>query len=64
MATIIIKTSSSQAMFKTWAHNSIYDFLINRGYSHDTAASVEGWANLASVGEKYELNGADITIVD
>lgn len=64
MATIIIKTSSSLAMFKTWAHDSIYDFLINSGYSHDTAASVEGRADLAYVGEKYELDGADITIVD
>lgn len=64
MATIIIKTSSSQAIFKTWAHDSIYDFLINRGYSHETAADVADWAEIASVGEEYELDGADITIVD
>lgn len=64
MATIIIKTSSSKAMFRTWEHDRIYDFLINSGYSHDIAASVEGWADLAYVGEKYELDGADITIVD
>ena len=64
MGTIIIKTSSSQAMFKTWAHDSIYYFLINRGYSHETAADVADWAEIGSVGEEYELDGADITIVD
>ena len=64
MGTIFIKTSSSQAMFKTWAHDSIYDFLINRGYSRETAADVADWAEIASVGEEYELEGADITIVD
>ena len=64
MTTIIIKTSSSQAMLKTWAHDSIYDFLIESGYSHDAAADVAAWADLAYVGEKYELDGADITIAD
>ncbi len=62
--TIIIKTASAQAQFKTWAHDSIYDFLIGHGYSHDTAANVAGWADLASVGEEYELDGAEIIIAD
>ena len=61
---IIIKTASVQAQFKTWAHDSIYDFLIDHGYSHDTAADVASWADLASVGEEYELDGATILIVE
>lgn len=62
--TIIIKTASAQAQFKTWAHDSIYNFLTDHGYSHDAAANVAGWANLASVGEEYELDGAEIIIAD
>ena len=62
--TIIIKTAEAQAQFKTWAHDSIYDFLTDHGYSHDMAADVAGWAALASVGEEYELDGAAIIIVD
>ena len=38
--TIIIKTAAAQAQFKTWAHDSIYAFLTDHGYSHDTAADV------------------------
>lgn len=48
----------------TWAHDSIYAFLTDHGYSHDIAADVAGWADLASVGEEYELDGAAIIIVD
>ena len=62
--TVIIKTASAQAQFKTWAHDSIYTFLTDHGYSHDTAADVAGWADLASVGAEYELDGAAIIIVD
>lgn len=62
--TIIIKTASAQVQFKTWAHDSIYDFLTGHGYTHDIAADVAGWADLASVGEEYELDGAAIMIVD
>ena len=40
--TIIIKTAAAQAQFKTWAHDSIYAFLTDHGYSHDTAADVGG----------------------
>lgn len=40
--TVIIKTASAQAQFKTWAHDSIYAFLTDHGYSHDTAADVAG----------------------
>jgi hypothetical protein len=62
--TIIIKIGLVQAQFKTWAHDSIYDFLTDHGYSHDIAADVAGWADLASVGEEYELDGAVIIIAD
>lgn len=62
--TIIIKIGLVQAQFKTWAHDSIYDFLTDHDYSHDIAADVAGWADLASVGEEYELDGAVIIIAD
>lgn len=62
--TIIIKIASAQAQFKTRAHDSIYDFLADHGYSHDTAADVAGWADLAAVGEEYELEGAEIIITE
>lgn len=62
--TIIIKTASAQAQLKTWAHDSIYAFLTDHGYSHNIAADVAKWAGLASIGEKYELDGAEIIIVD
>lgn len=61
--TIIIKIGSAQAQFKTLAHDNIYNFLIDHGYNHDIAANVAGWADLASVGEKYELDGAEIVVV-
>lgn len=62
--TIIIKLRSAQAQFTTWAHDSIYAFLTDHGYSHDIAADVAGWADLALVGEEYELDGAAIIIAD
>lgn len=62
--TIIIKIGLVQAQFKTWAHDDIYDFLTNHSYSHDIAADIAGWAELASVGEEYECDGATIIIVD
>ena len=62
--TIIIKTASALAQIKTWAHDSIYAFLTDHDYSHDIAADVASWAGLASVGEEYKLDGAEIIIVD
>lgn len=61
---VVIKLKSAQAQFSTLAHDSIYDFLTDHGYSHDIAADIAGWAELASVGEEYELEGATIFIVD
>ena len=62
--TVVIKLKSVQAYFKPWAHDDIYAFLTNHGYSHDIAADIAGWAELASVGEEYECDGATIIIVD
>lgn len=62
--TIIIKTASAQAQFKTWAHDSIYAFLTDHGYAHEDAADVASWAGLAAVGEQYELDGTTIIIAD
>lgn len=39
-------------------------FLTNYGQSHDIAADIAGWAELASVGEECECDGATIIIVD
>lgn len=61
---IIIKTATAMAQFRTCAHDSIYAFLTDHGYSHDIAADVAGWADIASVDEEYELDGVTIIIVD
>jgi len=34
----------------------MYDFIIENGCDHDTAASVTSWAELASVGETYKTD--------
>lgn len=62
--TAIIKLKSRKAQFKTSQYYGIYDFLIDYGYSHDIAANVADWAELASVGEEYELGEGIITISD
>ena len=53
--TVIIKTASAQAQFKTWAHDSIYAFLTDHGYSHDIAADVPQL--LSSINEVPDLSG-------
>lgn len=62
--TIIIKLKSAQARFSTLAHDSIYNFLTNHGCGHDIAADIAGWAELASVGEEYELDGKIIAVIN
>lgn len=62
--TAVIKLKSARAHFKPWAHDDIYDFLTNYGQSHNIAADIAGWAELASVGEECECDGATIIIVD
>ena len=61
---IIIKTATGLANIKTTAHDSIYDFLTEHGYSHEEAADVASWAPDAPIGEEYDLHGAKITIVE
>lgn len=61
---IFISTPTAQAQLKTTAHSSIYTFLVELGYSHEDAADVADWAEIASVGEEYELRGASIVIAD
>lgn len=34
----------------------MYDFLIENGCNHDTAASATSWAELAGIGETYETD--------
>lgn len=34
-------------------HDSIYDFLTGIGYTHEEAADIASWAELASEGEEY-----------
>ena len=63
-ANIIIKTPTGAAQIRTNAYHSIYDFLTEKGYSHEDAENVASWADLASIGEEYELDGAEIFIAD
>lgn len=61
---IIIKTSTGMAQIKTNAYHSIYDFLRNKGYSHEEAEEVASWAPDVPCGSAYELEGAEIYIVE
>lgn len=59
---IEIEIGSVSAQFSTLKHDEIYDFLIGHGYTHCEAADVADWAELASIGEEYELHDAKIII--
>lgn len=61
---IVIGYSEGSAQFGKKNHNSIYEYMISTGCDHDVAADVADWAEIASVGEQYELDGFDIFIVD
>lgn len=61
---VIIRTATAFAQIQTWAHDSVYAFLTDHGYTHEEAADVASWAELAGVGEQYELDGAEIVIAD
>lgn len=63
-AYIIIKTRTGMAQIRTNSYRTIYDYLTERGYSHEDAENVASWADLASIGEEYELDGAEIYIAD
>mgnify|MGYP004496581161 FL=1 len=60
--TISIRIGAVTTRFKTLDHDAIYCLLIDRGYAHCDAAEVADWAELASVGEEYDLPGAEIVI--
>lgn len=61
---IIIKTPEGMAHFRTTSHDAIYDYLIDAGFEHEVAADVADWAPDALYGAEYELDGAEITIVE
>lgn len=61
---IIIELKSSSLQAKTTEHSTIYNFLRKHGYSHDDAAEVADWAELAGVEEEFYLDGAKIRIID
>ena len=61
---IVIKTASGSAQFRTNAYDSIYDYLRYKGYSHEEAEEVASWAPEAPYGDEYELDEAEITIVE
>lgn len=61
---IIIKTATGMAQIKTNAYDSIYDHLRSKGYSHQEAEDVANWAPDAPYGSVYELDGAEICIVE
>lgn len=63
-ANIIIKTHTGSAQIRTNAYHCIYDHLISKGFEHEVAEDVASWADLASIGEEYELDGAKIFIAD
>ena len=63
-ANIIIKTPTGMAQIRTNSYRTIYDYLTEKGYSHEDAESVASWADLADIGETYELDGAEIFIAD
>lgn len=59
---IIIKTDTGMAQIRTSSYNCIYDYLIDNGYCHEIAEDVACWATTASIGDEYELTGAEIII--
>lgn len=61
---IIIKTNTGMAQIRTNSYHCIYDYLIDKGYSHEVAENIASWAQLASIGETAELDGAEIIIAD
>lgn len=61
---IIIKTPTGTAQIRTNSYYCIYDYLIEKGYSHEIAEDVASWAPDAPYGAEYELDGAEIVIVE
>lgn len=61
---ITIKMPTGSAQFRTNFYDSIYDFLISKGYSHEIAEDIASWAPDVPYGSKYELDGAEIFITE
>lgn len=61
---LIINTPTGSAQISTKYPSSIYDYLIEHGCDHDTAANVTGWAQVASLWEEYELDGFELYIAE
>lgn len=61
---IIIKTQTGMAQIKTNSYDTIYDYLIGKGFSHKVAEDVASWAPGAPYGSEYELDGAEIYIAE
>lgn len=59
---IIIKTATRNAQFKTNSYDVIYDYLTDKGFSHEVAEDVASWAPDAPYGSEYELDDAEIYI--
>lgn len=63
-AQIVIKSSDEIHQFGAKNHNTIYEYMLLKGCSHDVAADVADWAEIASVDEEYELDGFEIYIAE
>lgn len=61
---IIIKTPTGSAQFRTNAYDCIYDYLISKGFDHETAENVASWAENAPYDAEWELEGAEIFITE
>ena len=61
-AKLAIKIDAVTTCFRVSEYYGIYDFLTGHGYTHYEAEDVASWAQLACIGEEYELHGAEIAI--
>lgn len=61
---VVIRSSDGMGQFGTKNHNTIYEYMLTKGCNHSVATNVADWAENASVGEKYKLDGFEIYVVD
>lgn len=61
---VVINAPTGDAQVSTKYPCTIYSYLIEYGCDHDTAANVVEWAQVAGIGEEYELDGFEIYITD
>lgn len=62
-ARIVIKSSTDTEHFSTKNRNTIYEYMLIKGCNNNVATDVADWAETASVGEEYKLDGFEIYIV-